>query len=171
MSHDYGHPEARGRRRAMLRTAMGKDIAKALADPVVIEVMVNPDGSQRHDRLGEGRVDTGVRIGAPEVERIIRLVASHVRIEAHAGNPVVSAELPETGERFEGLLPPVSTSPCFSIRKPAAKVYTLEDYVADRILSPVQAEALKRSVVDRRNLLIAGGTSSGKTTLANALLA
>jgi type IV secretion system protein VirB11 len=171
MSHDYGHPEARGRRRAMLRTAMGKDIAKALADPVVIEVMVNPDGSLRLDRLGEGRVDTGVRMGAPEVERIIRLVASHVRIEAHAGNPVVSAELPETGERFEGLLPPVSTAPCFSIRKPAAKVYTLEHYVADRILSPIQGEALKRAVVERRNLLIAGGTSSGKTTLANALLA
>lgn len=171
MSHEYGHPEARGRRRAMLRTAMGKDIAQALADPAVIEVMVNPDGSLRLDRLGEGRIDTGVRMGAPEVERIIRLVASHVRIEAHAGNPVVSAELPESGERFEGLLPPVSMAPCFSIRKPAAKVYTLEDYVRDRILAPIQAEALKRAVVERRNLLIAGGTSSGKTTLANALLA
>jgi type IV secretion system protein VirB11 len=167
----YGHPEARGRRNAMLRTAMGKEIAAALADPAVIEVMVNPDGSLRLDRLGEGRVDTGARLGAAEVERIIRLVASHVRVEVHAGNPVVSAELPETGERFEGILPPVSVSPCFSIRKPAAKVYTLEDYVADRILLPVQADALKRAVAERRNLLIAGGTSSGKTTLANALLA
>lgn len=171
MSHAYGHPEARGRRNAMLRTAMGKDIAAALADPAVIEVMVNPDGSLRLDRLGEGRVDTSVRLGAAEVERIVRLVASHVRVEVHSGNPVVSAELPETGERFEGILPPVSVAPCFSIRKPAAKVYTLEDYVADRILLPVQADALKRAVAERRNLLIAGGTSSGKTTLANALLA
>ncbi|HEV2551649.1 MAG TPA: P-type conjugative transfer ATPase TrbB [Stellaceae bacterium] len=166
----YGHPEARGRRNAMLRTAMGKEIAAALADPTVIEVMVNPDGSLRLDRLGEGRIDTGARLGAAEVERIIRLVASHVRVEVHAGNPVVSAELPETGERFEGILPPVAVAPCFSIRKPAAKVYTLEDYVADRILLPVQAEALKRAVAERRNLLIAGGTSSGKTALANALL-
>jgi P-type conjugative transfer ATPase TrbB len=166
----YGHPEARGRRNAMLRTAMGKEIAAALADPAVIEVMVNPDGSLRLDRLGEGRIATCARLGAAEVERIIRLVASHVRVEVHAGNPVVSAELPETGERFEGILPPVSTAPCFSIRKPAAKVYTLDDYVADRILLPVQAEALKRAVAERRNLLIAGGTSSGKTTLANALL-
>ena len=170
MNHSYGHPEARGRRNAMLRTAMGKEIAAALADPIVIEVMVNPDGALRLDRLGEGRVDTGTRLGAAEVERIIRLVASHVRVEVHAGNPVVSAELPETGERFEGILPPVSVSPCFSIRKPAAKVYTLEDYVTDRILLPVQAEALKRAVAEWRNLLIAGGTSSGKTTLANALL-
>ena len=171
MTHGYGHPEARGRRRAMLRTAMGPEIAAALADPAVIEVMVNPDGALRLDRLGEGRTDTGARLGAAEVERIIRLVASHVRLEVHAKNPVVSAELPETGERFEGILPPVSTAPCFSIRKPAVKVYTLEDYVADRILSPLQAETLKRAVVEQRNLLIAGGTSSGKTTLANALLA
>ena len=155
----------------MLRTAMGPAIAAALADPGVIEVMVNPDGSLRLDRLGEGRVLTGTRLSVADVERIIRLVASHVRVEVHSNNPVVSAELPETGERFEGILPPVSTAPCFSIRKPAAKVFTLDDYIADNILSPLQAHALRRAVADRRNLLIAGGTSSGKTTLANALLA
>lgn len=166
-----GQSEARGRRRAMLRTAMGPAIGAALADPGVIEVMVNPDGSLRLDRLGEGRVLTGTRLSAADVERIVRLVASHVRVEVHASNPVVSAELPETGERFEGILPPVSTAPCFSIRKPAAKVFTLDDYIADSIVSPLQAHALRRAVADRRNLLIAGGTSSGKTTLANALLA
>ncbi len=171
MSSFVGHPEAHDRRRAMLRTAMGADIAAALADPAVIEVMVNPDGSLRLDRLGEGRIDTGTRLGAAEVERIIRLVASHVRVEVHAGNPVVSAELPETGERFEGLIPPVSTNPCFAIRKPAVKVYTLDNYVADRILSQPQADTLRRAVTERKNLVIAGGTSSGKTTLANALLA
>jgi type IV secretion system protein VirB11 len=172
----FSNLEAQDRRRAMLRTAMGPAIAAALADPAVIEVMVNPDGSLRLDRLGEGRTDTGMRLGAAEVERIIRLVASHVRVEVHPNNPVVSAELPPrndgiSGERFEGVLPPVSTGPCFAIRKPAAKLYTLDDYVADRIVMPAQADALRKAVRDRRNLLIAGGTSSGKTTLANALLA
>ena len=172
----FSNAQAQDRRRAMLRTAMGPVIAAALADPAVIEVMVNPDGSLRLDRLGEGRIDTGKRLEPAEVERIIRLVASHVRVEVHAGNPVVSAELPPrddgiSGERFEGLLPPVSIAPCFAIRKPAAKIYTLDDYVADRIVMPVQADALRKAVRDRRNLLIAGGTSSGKTTLANALLA
>lgn len=171
MSHEYGHPETRGRRRAMLRTAMGPAIAAALADPAVIEVMVNPDGILRLDRLGEGRVETGQRLEPAEVERIIRLVASHIRVEAHAGNPIVSAELPDTAERFEGILPPVATSPCFSIRKPAVKIYTLEDYVQDRILSPALADVLSKAVTERANLLIAGGTSSGKTTFANALLA
>src|SRR5438105_694698 len=96
---DTGQTESRDRRRAMLRTAMGPLIAAALADPAVIEVMVNPDGAVRLDKVGEGRVESPQRMGAAEVERIIRLVASHVRSEVHAGNPVLSAELPETGER------------------------------------------------------------------------
>ncbi|MER8669682.1 P-type conjugative transfer ATPase TrbB [Mesorhizobium sp. M1156] len=164
------HPEAEHRRRAMLRTAMGPAITEALADPTVIEVMVNPDGALWLDRLGEGRGDTSVHMHPSEAERIIRLVASHVRDEAHADNPIVSAELP-SGERFEGLLPPVVLAPCFAIRKPAAKLYTLADYVADGIMLQVQADALRKAVRERRNILVAGGTSSGKTTLANALLA
>ncbi|WP_353642507.1 P-type conjugative transfer ATPase TrbB [Mesorhizobium sp. WSM2239] len=164
------HPEADHRRRAMLRTAMGQAIAEALADPAVIEVMVNPDGVLRLDRLGEGRVDTGVCMHPSEAERIVRLIASHVRAEAHTDNPIVSAELP-SGERFEGLLPPVALAPCFSIRKPAARVYRLADYIADGIMMPLQADALRKAVRERRNILVAGGTSSGKTTLANALLA
>jgi len=163
------------RHRAMLRTAMGPAIAAALSDPRVIEIMVNPDGALRVDILGEGRVDTDVKLDAPQVERIIRLVASHVRSEVHGERPIVSAELPPhgqgAGERFEGILPPVSTAPCFSIRKPAARVYTLMDYVTDGIMPTETARMLSLAVVDRRNILIAGGTSSGKTTLANALLA
>ena len=155
---------------------MGPAIAEALADPLVIEIMVNPDGMLRLDRLGAGRCETLSLMAPSEVERIIRLVASHVRLEVHANNPIVSAELPSredgvAGERFEGLLPPVSVSPCFSIRKPAKRVYTLDDYVNDRIMLPAQADALRRAVSDRKNVLVAGGTSSGKTTLANALLA
>ena len=163
------------RRRAMLRTAMGPAIAAALADPHVLEVMVNPDGALRLDRLGEGRSDTGVRFHPAQVERIIRLVASHARTDVHAGAPIVSAELPPhgsgAGERFEGVLPPVALAPCFSIRKPAVRVYTLMDYVADGIMSADIARMLSLAVVERRNILVAGGTSSGKTTLANALLA
>lgn len=164
------------RRRAMLRTAMGPAIAAALADPHVTEIMVNPDGALRLDRLGEGRSDTGIRMEAAQVERIIRLVAAHARAEVHGEAPIVSAELPpheegRAGERFEGVLPPVSTAPCFSIRKPAERLYRLDDYVADGVMTRLAADRLKACVLLRHNILIAGGTSSGKTTLANALLA
>ena len=164
------------RRRAMLRTAMGPAIADALADPRVIEVMVNPDGALRLDVLGEGRVATHVTLEAAQVERIIRLVAAHARAEVHGDAPIVSAELPphiegHAGERFEGLLPPVATGPCFAIRKPATRLYTLADYVADGIMLAATASRLRSAVADRMNILVAGGTSSGKTTLANALLA
>lgn len=160
----------------MLRTAMGPAIAAAMADPAVVEIMVNPDGALRLDRLGEGRCDTGVHLLPAEVERIVRLVASHVSAEVHAGSPIVSAELPPhaeglAGERFEGVLPPVSTGPCFSIRKHAARVHRLIDYVTEGIMPAGAARLLSMAVAGRRNILVAGGTSSGKTTLANALLA
>ncbi|ESZ61616.1 P-type conjugative transfer ATPase TrbB [Mesorhizobium sp. L103C131B0] len=160
---------ARGAR--MLRTALGPAIARYLDDAGIVEVMLNPDGRLWIDRLSEGLSDTGERLSAADGERIVRLVAHHVGAEVHAGAPRVSAELPETGERFEGLLPPVVAAPAFAIRKPAVAIFTLEDYVAARIMSAQQADTLRRGVANRANILVAGGTSTGKTTLINALLA
>jgi type IV secretion system protein VirB11 len=155
----------------MLRSALGPAVARFLEDSSVVEVMLNPDGRLWIDRLASGLTDTGERLSAPDGERIVRLVAHHVGAEVHAGAPRVSAELPETGERFEGLLPPVVAAPTFSIRKPAVAVFTLDDYVAAGILTSGQADALGRAVATRKNILVAGGTSTGKTTLTNALLA
>jgi len=167
----FAAQQAQGRRRQMLRTAFGPAIAAALADPRVIEVMLNPDGRLWLDKVGVGRIDTGERVEPAEAERIIRLVAAHMRREVHDKAPIVSAELPESGERFEGLIPPIVTAPCFAIRKPAEVLYRLSDYVAARILTPRQAAALESAVHERKNIVVAGGTSSGKTTLVNALLA
>lgn len=155
----------------MLRTALGPAIASYLDDAGVVEVMLNPDGRLWIDRLSEGLSDTGERLSAADGERIVRLVAHHVGAEVHAGAPRVSAELPETGERFEGLLPPVVAAPAFAIRKPAVAIFTLKDYVATGIMSAQQADALRQGVANRANILVAGGTSTGKTTLINALLA
>jgi len=155
----------------MLRTALGASIAAWLDDPAVIEVMLNPDGRLWVDRLGEGISDTGEVLSAADGERIVRLVAHHVGVEVHARSPRVSAELPEGGERFEGLLPPVVAAPAFAIRKPAVAVFTLGDYAASGIMSPAEAETLRHGVETRANILVAGGTGSGKTTLVNALLA
>ncbi len=159
------------RRIRMLRTAMGPEIAQALEDPDVVEIMLNPDGSLWIYRLSSGRAPMGISLSAADGERIIRLVAAHVRTEVHSGKPLLTAELPETGERFEGALPPVAPGPAFALRKRAVGVIRLDDYVRDWILTAVQAAFLRQAVRDRLNILIAGGTSTGKTTLANALLA
>ena len=163
--------EAHARGASMLRTALGPAIAQWLDDPSVIEVMLNPDGRLWIDRLKEGVEDTGCSLSAADGERIVRLVAHHVGAEAHPGNPRVSAELPETGERFEGLIPPIVTAPVFAIRKPAVAVFTLDDYVAAGVMTGAQAHILRVCVAERANILVAGGTSTGKTTLVNALLA
>jgi len=155
----------------MLRTALGPAVARFLEDPAIVEVMLNPDGRLWVDRLTEGLADTGEQLTPSDGERIIRLVAHHVGAEVHAGSPRVSAELPGTGERFEGLLPPVVVAPAFAIRKPAVAVFTLDDYVTANVMSASHANALRRAVAERKNLVIAGGTSTGKTTLTNALLA
>ncbi|WP_439888285.1 P-type conjugative transfer ATPase TrbB [Pseudomonas sp. MBLB4123] len=158
------------RRTRMLRTAMGPLIAAALDDPDVVEVLLNPDGALWLDRLSSGRSRLG-SLPAADGERIIRLVAAHIGAEVHRGQPLLSAELPSSGERFEGVLPPVAAGPTFALRKRAGGVIPLAQYVADGILTYGQAEYLRDAVRDRRNILVAGGTSSGKTTLANALLA
>jgi len=163
--------EATSRGARMLRTALGPSIAGWLEDPAIVEVMLNPDGRLWVDRLAEGLADTGERLSAADGERIVRLVAHHVGAEVHAGSPRISAELPETGERFEGLIPPVVAAPAFAIRKLAVAVFTLDDYVAAGIITIQQAAVLRSAVAQRRNVLVAGGTSTGKTTLVNALLA
>jgi P-type conjugative transfer ATPase TrbB len=171
MAVSFQQSEAVLRGTRMLRTALGPAIAGFLEDPSIVEVMLNPDGRLWIDRLSDGLADTGERLSPADGERIVRLVAHHVGAEVHAGSPRVSAELPGTGERFEGLLPPVVAAPAFAIRKPAVAVFTLQDYVAAAIMTADQAEILRRAVADRRNILVAGGTSTGKTTLTNALLA
>ncbi|MEY9593075.1 P-type conjugative transfer ATPase TrbB [Bradyrhizobium yuanmingense] len=155
----------------MLRTALGPAIATFLEDPSIVEVMLNPDGRLWVDRLSGGLADSGRTMSASDGERIVRLVAHHVGAEVHAGSPRVSAELPETGERFEGLLPPVVAAPAFAIRKPAVAVFTLDDYAVAGIMTAAQAGMLREAVAARKNILVAGGTSTGKTTLTNALLA
>src|SRR5580658_7803171 len=168
---DQCQSRSQARSTRMLRTAFGPAISGFLEDPGVVEVRLNPDGTRWIDYLAGGVEDSGCLVAPADAERIVRLVAHHVGVEVHAGSPRVSAELPETGERFEGLVPPVVATPCFAIRRPAVAVFTLADYVEAGIISVTQANVLRAAVWERKNILVAGGTSTGKTTLVNALLA
>ena len=153
----------------MLQTALGAAIGALLVDDDVVEVMLNPDGRIWTDRLGVGLADTGHRLSAADGERLIRLVAHQVGLRVDADHPRISAELPG-GERFEGLIAPVVTAPSFAIRKPAVAVFRLDAYVAAGVMTERQADGLREAVSNRKNILVVGGTSTGKTTLVNALL-
>ncbi|MAB12175.1 P-type conjugative transfer ATPase TrbB [Hyphomonas sp.] len=171
MAH-AGHTEETGsRRNAMLRTAFCPVIRDALEAADTIEIMANPDGSVWIEKTGAGLILSDHRLDASDRERVIRLVASSAGEALSRTSPIVSAELPGGGERFEGLLPPVSTAPCFSIRKPASTPFSLSDYVEQGALAFATCKGLREAVEARANILVAGGTSSGKTTFTNALLA
>jgi type IV secretion system protein VirB11 len=150
--------------------ALGPLVADALSRPDVVEVMANPDGCLWVDRAGVGRERLG-RIEASAAETTIRLLASHMGETVTPDRPAVAGVLPRSGERFQGLLPPLAERPVFTIRKRASVVFTLDDYVSKGILSAAGADVIRQAVADRKNILVAGGTGSGKTTMVNAILA
>jgi type IV secretion system protein VirB11 len=165
------HPIVFERKLEALRHALGEVVLQALLDPAVVEIMANPDGRLVLDRVGEGRADTGERLAPEARERVIKLVADYVSEPVTREDPRLSGVLPSTGERFQGFLPPITPTPAFSIRKRPQVVWRLTDYVAQGVVTERQADILRTAAVERRNLLISGGTGSGKTTLANAVLA
>jgi len=154
----------------MLTTALGREAKYYLEDDEVIEIFLNEDGKLWIEKLGEGRQFTKHFIKPEDAERVIYIVASSIKTVCNKTNPIISAELPGTGARFQGLLPPVVKSPIFNIRKKALKIFTLDDYVAHGVLSESHRDEITKAVISRKNILIAGGTGSGKTTLANAVL-
>ncbi|WAC61374.1 P-type conjugative transfer ATPase TrbB [Brevundimonas sp. SL130] len=165
------HNLAGERKREALRHALGPDVLAALLADDVVEILANPDGRLVIDRIGEGRCDTGTVLSAQARERTIKLIADHMGESVARETPRLSGVLPGSGERFQGLLPPLVSAPAFSIRKRPVVIWGLDDYVAHGIMSAAQARVVRAAVVARSNILISGGTGSGKTTLANAVLA
>ena len=162
--------EVRRRGLEALTRHLGVTINQALADEQVIEVMLNPDGQLWIDRLGEGMVQAGTMDEA-QAMGIVTTVAGMLGAEVKAETPILECELPLDGSRFEALVAPVVTKPSFAIRKKALLVFTLEHYVAQGIMTDAQRQAIEDAVRNRQNILVCGGTGTGKTTLANAILA
>lgn len=164
------HSLAAGRFRGMLHAALGPIILHALDDRRVVEVMANADGTIWIDRTGEGRSCVG-HIEPHAAESVIRLIADFMGESVGRHRPLLSGTLPQSGQRFQGQLPPITERPVLCIRKRAEAVFTLDDYVSQGVMTAGQVQSVRDAVAQRQNILIAGGTGSGKTTLANAVLA
>lgn len=162
--------ERRVRLLEKLSRELGATITAALADPAVVEVMLNADGAVWIDKLGSGMRESDIRMTPAQAENALRTIASALETSINADQPILEGILPGDGSRIVGILPPITAAPVFAIRKRAAALYTLDDYATQGIASPQIVAALREAVAARKNILIVGSTGSGKTTLANALL-
>jgi P-type conjugative transfer ATPase TrbB len=152
-----------------LRRELGPQICAFLEQPDIIEIMLNPDGTLWIDRLGGDMEQVGT-MTAMQAEALMGTVASTLRTTISRENPVLECELPLDGSRFEAVIPPIVSAPSFTIRRKAVKVFTLADYVASGIMSQRQRNAIETAARERQNILVVGGTTTGKTTLTNAIL-
>ncbi|MCJ2877551.1 P-type conjugative transfer ATPase TrbB [Rhizobium pusense] len=152
-----------------LQDALGDQLCVALDDATVVEIMLNPDGRLFIERLGHGVAAAGAMTPAA-AEVVIGSVAHALQSEADDERPIISGELPIGGHRFEGLLPPIVSGPAFTIRRRASRLIPLDDYVKSRVMTEAQASAIRSAIDSRMNIVISGGTGSGKTTLANAII-
>lgn len=152
-----------------LQESLGDQLCLAIDDPGVVEIMLNPDGRLFIERLGLGIAPAG-ELKAAAAETVIGSVAHALQTEADDQRPIVSGELPIGGHRFEGLLPPVVSGPTFTIRRKASRQISLAGYVEEEVMTKAQADIICSAVSNRLNIVICGGTGSGKTTLANAII-
>lgn len=157
--------------RAKLKLArdMGVMLVDALNNPQTVEIMVNADGRVWQEKLGESMTCIG-DLRPAQTEAIIKTVAGYHSKEVTRLKPIIEGEFPLDGSRFAGQLPPIVTSPTFAIRKKAIAIFTLEQYVEQSIMTQKQYDQLKLAVAEHRNILVVGGTGSGKTTLVNAII-
>ncbi|API57554.1 P-type conjugative transfer ATPase TrbB (plasmid) [Rhizobium leguminosarum] len=152
-----------------LQEALGDQLCVALDDANVVEIMLNPDGKLFIERLGHGVTPAG-EMSSAAAEMVIGTVAHALQSEVDTEQPIISGELPIGGHRFEGLLPPVVIKPAFTIRRRASRLIPLEDYIRAGVMTEYQAATIRSAISTRLNIIISGGTGSGKTTLANAVI-
>jgi type IV secretion system protein TrbB len=152
-----------------LKRELGNEILTALNDPTVIEIMANSDLTLWVERLGQQPEHIGTT-NAAAIKAVIGTVASSLGVVATVENPIVEGELPLDGSRFAGILPPIVSNPSFTIRKKATKIITLDEYIESTIMTPEQGSLIKEAISNRQNIIVCGGTGSGKTTLVNAVI-
>lgn len=154
----------------LLAASLGPKVRELLTDPSITEVRINSDGKLWYHKLGQGKIHCDLPINPDNTRKAIFAVAYHHGECCNDTKPYVGAEIPGTGERFQGVLPPLVKSPTIAIRKKAVRIFTLQDLREKGVISHEQQQYLQNAVLARQNILVIGGTDTGKTTFANALL-
>lgn len=171
MTESKEHDSIRERAKKKLERDMGPKLLEALHDSRTVEICLNENGTLWIQRQGERLQRLGdLTLRRAQGQAIVETVAGFHGKEITKGNPLLEGEFPVDGSRFAGQLPPVVTGPTFAIRKKAIQVFTLAQYVATGIMSEAQAQSIEKAVAARKNILVIGGTGSGKTTLVNAII-
>jgi len=160
---------SKDRAKAKLTRDLGPVLLAALYDPRTVEICLNPDGKLWQEKLGEPMRYIGM-LELARAQAILETVAGYLDKTVTRNKPILEGEFPLDGSRFAGQLPPIVPAPSFAIRKKAIQIFTLDQYVEKEIMTAEQREALHRAVVNHRNILVIGGTGSGKTTLVNAII-
>ncbi|MDP8908165.1 MAG: CpaF family protein [Chloroflexota bacterium] len=144
-------------------------LEKLLADDTVTEIMVNGPADIWIERKGK-LLPTNVRFSdESHLRRIINKMVATVGRRIDESVPMVDARLPD-GSRVNAIIPPLSlTGPLVTIRKFSKRRWDLEDLIKMESLSIETADFLRRCIQAELNILVSGGTGTGKTTLLNAL--
>lgn len=154
----------------LLFNALGSEIVKYFNDDNITEIALNDDKKVWIDTFDRGWVNTGIELDEKKAMNVALILASNIGEVINKEHPMLGGEFPITGERFQIEIPPLVKNPAFNIRKKAIKIFSLDDYVNSNIMTEHQKEIIKKAIKERKNILVIGGTASGKTTLCNALL-
>jgi len=155
---------------ASLEHNCGPIIMDAVKSPDVIEIMLNPDGKIWIEKYGQDQECVG-ELPIAQSKLILSLVASALDQTVDALHPIVEGSFPLDGSRFEGVYPPiVGPGASFSLRKKASRIITFEEYLEQGVITPEVVEILDDAILNRKNIVVVGGTSSGKTTFCNGVI-
>ena len=156
---------------APLDQLAGPELTALMQRDDITEIYVNSDGRLWYDSYMDGKVHTDIFLEPAKVLAVIRYVAGQDKKIITKEIPSLSSEIKGYGYRFQGEIPPIVRNPEFNIRKKATRIFTLDDYVKDGMMSLAYKKVIEEAILNRKNILIIGGTGTGKTTFLNAVLA
>lgn len=154
---------------SLLRTSLGPEVVALMEDPRVTDLVINPDERVFVKRRGESWVSAGFTRPAAQTRTAVMTTGTLARVVVDESRPYLATQVPQFGWRMQAVLAPVVRNTTIVLRKPAPIVYSLASYLEQGRVGARAFEALRQAVLHGKNIVVAGATGSGKTTVLNAL--